>query len=244
MEPIYRREFVIDDMVSDCFGRLKMSSALSFIQEMAGAHVRRMALAPAPEEMGLLWVIVRHRLQLSRIPMRGERIHLETWPLPTTRSAYPRSVVAYDEQGKELFRSISLWVLMDSRSRNLVLPGKSGIIVPGTLRGNELEVPRSLLPALCSASVRRRVGFCELDSNLHMNNSRYLDWAQDLLPAAFHREHFLQDATMCYLSEAREGEELEVAWEMGRDNVLHVDIQRCDENRKTHIFTADLHYSI
>ncbi len=244
MEPIYQREFVIDDMVSDCFGKLRPSSVLYFVQEMAGRHVDSMGLDPAPEDRGLLWVIIRHRVQISRLPCKGETIRLETWPMPTTRVAYPRSVVAYDEKGQELFRSISLWVLMDKQSRAMVLPGKSGVLVPGILRGNELPSPHSLPPAMGGSLVRRRVCYTDLDVNIHMNNCRYLEWASDLLPASFHASHDLQDVTMCFLSEAREADELEILWNLSPDGLLHMDIQRLEKDKKTHIFTADLHYCV
>lgn len=244
MEPIYQREFIVDDLVSDCFGRLKPSSILYFVQEMAGSHVHAMALDPAPEEKGLLWVIIRHRVQITRLPSKGETIRLETWPMPTTRVAFPRSVVAYDSRNRELFRSISLWVLMNKDSRAMVLPGKSGVLVPGILRGNELPSPHSLPPALGTASAVRRVAFTDLDANGHMNNCRYMEWVADLLPASFHKDHYLQDLTMCYLAEAREGDSLEICWQMGGEGTLHVDIQRREENKKIHIFAADLHYGV
>jgi acyl-ACP thioesterase len=203
-----------------------------------------MALNPTPEHKGLMWVIIRHRVQISRVPVKGERIRVETWPMPTTRVAYPRSVVAYDMEGRELFRSITLWVLMDRDTRAMVLPGKSGIMVPGILRGNELPSPNSLAPVVCSASVSRRVCFTDLDVNNHMNNTRYLEWAMDLLPSGFHGSHVLQDATMCYLGEAREGDVLHIFWELTEQGLLRMDIQRREEDREIRIFTADLHYGI
>ena len=242
MESIYQKEFIIDDLVTDCFGKLKSSCVLYFVQEMAGRHFDRMALTADLEQKNLIWVIIRHRLQVTRLPQKGETIRLETWPMPTTRTAYPRSVVAYDEAGQELFRSITLWVLMDRKTRAMVLPGKSGIMVPGVLRGNELAAPGSLPPAKCTASTRRRVCFSDLDVNDHMNNCRYLEWAGDLLPAAFHQNHGMKDVTMCYLGEAREGDELTIFWEMTSDGMLRVDIQRCLEDKNIRIFTAEIQY--
>ncbi len=242
MESIYQKEFVIDTLVTDCFGKLKPSALLYYVQEMAGQHFDRMALDPTPEKKGLMWVIIRHRVQVTRLPQKGETIRLETWPMPTTRVAYPRSVVAYDQEGRELFRSVSLWVLMDRNTRAMVLPGKSGITVSGVLRGNELPSPGSLAPAICSARATRRVCFTDLDVNDHMNNCRYLEWASDLLPSIFHQAHELKDVTMCYLDEARESDELTIFWELKADGVLRVDIQRRQEDKEIRIFTADLQY--
>ena len=244
MEAIYQKEFEIDSLVTDRFGKLKPSAILYYVQEVAGQHFNSMALNPTPENQGLMWVIIRHRVQISRVPVKGERIRVETWPMPTTRVAYPRSVVAYDREGRELFRSITLWVLMDRQTRAMVLPGRSGIMVPGILRGNELPSPNSLSPVVCSASVTRRVCFTDLDVNNHMNNTRYLEWAMDLLPSQFHGKHVLQDATMCYLGEAREGDQLYIFWELTAEGLLRMDIQRLEEDKKIRIFTADLHYGI
>ncbi len=244
MEAIYQREFLLDDLVCDCFGRLKPSCVLYFVQEMAGSHVHAMALDPAPEEKGLFWAITRHRVLITRLPQKGERITLETWPMPTTRVAFPRSVVAYDAQKRELFRSVSLWVLMDAATRAMVLPASSGIALQGFLRGTELPSPHALVPADGASTVRRRVGFTDLDANLHMNNCRYLEWVNDLLGSDFQREHLLRDVTMCYLAEAREGDELALSWNFSPEGVLHIDIRRDDADKKTRIFAADLHYDI
>lgn len=242
MEPIYRKNFLIDEQVCDCFGRLKPSAILYYVQEMAGEQVNGMALAPSPESKGLIWVITRHRVQISRLPNKAETIRLETWPMPTTRVAYPRSVVAYDENDRELFRSVSLWVLVNRDSRTMVLPEKSGVLIPGIVRGNELPSPRGLIPPLCTACAERQVRFGDLDTNMHMNNCRYLEWVYDLLPASFHREHRLLDATLCYPAEAREGDVLHIRWELDAEGALHVDIQRPEKDKDVRIFTADLRY--
>ncbi len=244
MEPIYQKEFEIDTLVTDRFGKLKPSAVLYYVQEVAGQHFDRMALSPTPENKGLMWAIIRHRVQITRLPLKGETIRVETWPMPTTRVAYPRSVVAYDQKGQELFRSISLWVLMDRTTRAMILPGKSGIAVTGILRGNELPSPRSLSPVVCSACVSRRVCFTDLDVNNHMNNTRYLEWAMDLLPSQFHANHRLRDVTMCYLGEAREGDPLHIFWELTAEGLLRMDIQRREEDKEIRVFTADLHYEI
>ena len=203
MEPIYRQTFTLSNMHVDCFGRAKPSVLLYFAQEVAGQHCT--ALSVDLKGKALFWAVIRHRVQVTRLPVLGETITVETWPMPTTRVAYPRSVVAYDERGNEVFRAISLWVLMDTQTRAMILPGKSGIAVPGTVRGTELAVPNSLVPHThCSRSFRT-VGYTELDINGHVNNTRYMDWVDDLLPSAYHQNHCIREFTVCYLSEAREG---------------------------------------
>ena len=243
MEPIYRQEFIVSDNAVDRYGRLKPSMILYYIQEVAGRHFDVISMDyDALAHRGMIWAIIRQRVQITRIPLRGETIRLETWPMPTTRVAYPRSVVAYDAWGNELFRSISIWVLMDLNTRNMILPAKSGIAVAGTLRGNELAVPSALPSKLLGNSRTRSVCFTDLDRNGHMNNTRYLDWIDDLLPSAFHEVHTFRELTVCYLSETREGQELALRWDFLEDGCIQVDAHRNSAGKEERVFSARLFF--
>ena len=239
MESVYQLSFEISDLHADRFGRLKPSSILYFVQEAAGRHWQHIE-GQTGQNCPLYWVIIRHRVQVSRLPQKGKTVYLETWPMPTTRVAYPRSVVAYDAQGTELFRSISLWVLMDPKSRAMVLPGKSGITVNGILRGNELPSPASLAPASLNDTVGRTVRFTDLDVNGHMNNARYLDWMADLLPGSFHAGHVIRDMTLGYVAEAIEGDQLQQQWQLDENGALRLEITRPGGEKNHRIFCADV----
>jgi len=136
-------------------------------------------------------------------------------------------------------------VLMDVESRSMVLPGKSGVDVPGTVRGPEPELPRSLPQVDGDRTAARTVTYSCLDRNGHMNNTRYLDWVDDLAGSEFHRKNRLTGFTVCYLSEAREGDRLAVSWTLS-DGVLQADVRRenTDEHPGKHrIFGARMIYS-
>ncbi len=244
MEPIYQEQFTVTEPQADRFGRAKPSALLYFIQQAAGHHSSLLAVDwEHLSQRHLFWAVSRNRVQVTRLPRLGETITLQTWPMPTTKVAYPRSVVAYDEQGQELFRAISLWVLMDSRTRAMILPGKSGVVVDGTLTGTELSVPRSLVPHPMEQVSNRTVGYTLLDRNGHMNNTFYLDWVMDLLPSQFHQEHPLQEFTLCYLSEALEGDRVSLGWELTDGPTLTVDAHRTQTDvpeGKGRVFSSQL----
>lgn len=237
MKPIYTTEFTLSDMHTDCFGRLKTSALLQFVQEAAGQHCALLAVDREKlSHLHLFWAISRSRVQITRLPEIGEKITLQTWPMPTTRVAYPRSVVAYDEQNQELFRSVSLWILMDEQARTMVLPGKSGITVDGISTGTELAVPHAIAARPMENTADYKVGYSLLDRNGHMNNTRYMDWVADLLSAAFHKQHPAREFTVCYLNEAREGDEIAVHFELSDGPALTVDATRQGER----IFSAQV----
>ncbi len=242
----YRQSFSISDIHLDCFGRVKPSVLLYFAQEVAGKHAALLGTDwDTLNKKNLFWAILRHHVQVNRLPVSGETITLETWPMPTTRVAYPRATVAYDQQGNVLFRTIAIWVLMNTDTRTMVLPGKSGVEVAGMLQGTELASPGSIAPASLQNQISRTVSYTELDRNLHMNNTRYLDWVDSLLPSSFHKDHPVQDFTVCYLSEAREGQALTLHYELTDGPVLLVEATREKSDpsgTQERVFAAQIHY--
>ena len=245
MKPIHERTYILEATDVNSADRLKNSRLLAIMQEIAGEHSALLgADRSALEDRKLFWAVIRHRVQITRLPQSGESIRVCTWPMPTTRTAYPRATVAYDADGNELFRGISLWILMDMTTRAMVLPGKSGVEVAGSLQGNELTLPGSLLPQKLPNREDRTVRFSDLDLNGHMNNCRYMEWVDDLLPAEFHRTHSPKQLLVCYLSEAREAEKMEVCWEVSEQSVLRVDAQRSAEVSAGHsrVFAAQVQF--
>lgn len=231
MNPIFEKTYTIRDCDVDRFGYLTPARILFFAQDVAGSHCTELAVDHETlAGKRLFWAVIRHRVQVTRYPKTGERIAVQTWPMPTTRSAYPRSTVAYDETGGELFRAISLWVLMDLDTRAMILPGKSGVEVSGVLLGSELAAPGSMALMPAPNGVTRPVRFTDLDRNGHMNNCRYLQWVNDLLPSAFHEKNQAKKFTVCYLSEAREGQLLRLNWALSDGPLLVVDALRKEDD--------------
>lgn len=246
MDIFYQKQYTILDAQTDCFGRLKPSAMLFFAQDSASDHCLYLnADWDTLAEKRLFWAVIRQRFQITRLPKAGETITVETWPMPTSKVAYPRSTVAYDQNGNELFRSIALWVLMNLDTRAMVLPSKSGVEVLGNLRGGELAAPNSLLPKQLQDKMQRQVLFDLLDKNGHMNNTRYLDWIFDLLPSRFHKEHDLQDLTVCYMSEAMEGEQITLHHLLNEEGILQVEADRPDgeqSDKTQRVFAAQLSF--
>jgi len=246
MKNIYEKKYKITDLHLDCFGRVKPSVLLFFAQDVAGAHAALLGTGwEALAEKQLFWALIRHKVQITRLPTEGQTVTVQTWPMPTTRVAYPRATVGYDEQGNELFRTVALWVLMDTESRAMVLPGKSGVTVDGCICGGELTPPASIAPIHSENRTVCSVGYTLLDRNGHMNNTRYLDWAFDLLSSRFHQEHPARQINVCYLSEALEGQQITLYWALSEDGLLQVEATReknGDTGKQERVFALEVQF--
>ena len=77
-----------------------------------------------------------------------------------------------------------------------------------------------------------------------MNNTRYLEWMDDLLTADFHRDHVPQEISICYHAEAREGQMLHLNWQLSDEKELLVDALRQDpeDEKMHHVFAARVQF--
>ena len=244
MEHVYTTSYKVTTLHADCFGRCRPSGLLRFAQDAAGEHCLILGTDwDSMAKKNYFWAVIRQRMEITRLPKEGETVTVKTWPMPTTRVAYPRATEGFDAEGNSLFKVISLWVIMDMDSRAMALPGKSGVDVAGTSFGSELKAPAGLPAFEGSEAMLRRVSFSDLDVNGHMNNTRYLDWLCDLRPAQFHKDHPLKAVTICYMSEALEGQQLHLSW--SGEEILRVDGSLSDTDAHTghtRIFSAQMEF--
>ena len=242
MALVFRKSYTVNDNATDRYDRLKPSMILFFAQDAATSHCAELGLDwDTMAARGQFWAITRTKVEILRLPHHGETVTVETWPMKTTRVAYPRAMAMYDDRGELLLRSVSLWVVMDMEKRTMILPGKAGVEVDGQDLGTELKPPMGIPPREGDCRFNRRVAYTDLDINGHLNNARYLDWVEDLSDSDFHRSCDLREMTVVYLSEAREGQELELdrIWNE-EDKTLQTEFRRAGER----VFAAKLKYDI
>lgn len=245
MELIYRKKYTILDNCTDRYGRVKPSQILFFSQDAATSHCAGIGMDwNTMAARGMFWAVTRTKVQIHRLPKLGETVTVETWPMTNTRVAYPRAMSMYDEQGRLLLQTVSLWVLMDIEKRSMILPGRSGLDFAGQDRGGELALPGGLVPCGGEGGRVRTVAYSDLDVNGHLNNARYMDWVDDLMDSGFHKDHAPREFTVCYLSEAREGQQLRQDFVYDAEsNCFQTEFRREKEPGKyERVFAAKLQY--
>ena len=185
------------------------------MQKISGDHCRQIGYGePVMEEKGVMWVIIRHGVQIHRWPAAGESVLARTWPGPTRHGMCPRWYRIEGEGGELLAEGCAVWSVVDRVSRKMVMPAACGVEIEPLTTGLECRRPAApgRLPETESAvyTVSPEV----LDENRHMNNTRYYDLAEDCLGT---RGRPLRRALVEYIAEAREGDEMLLTW--GREGL-------------------------
>lgn len=133
-------------------------------------------------DYGCLWMLMRSRISLSRLPI--ERPRVETFLRRPRPTASVRDFTVFD--GDEVVgTAVQTWVLADAQTRRLVnLKHIDCLFSLPAPTPERTELPeRFALPDSLPIVDRRRIRPDEIDENGHLNNVCYIRRAEGLFPA-------------------------------------------------------------
>ena len=223
----------------DVGGRWMPSAMMVSMQELAEEHAAAFGNSRAAlVEKGVVWVLARARIEMSRLPELGETVRLTTWAGKTVRALFPRYFSMEDEHGCLIGTAVTLWILVDVAQHRMTMPSAAGVEMP-----EESALPATLphpgklsISGKCSTH-KRRCAYSDLDVNRHMNNTRYAQWICDLLAPSRLEKNPMQTLQINYISEAKPGEEM--ALEL-YDHGAHIQVRGKDAASGAVIFEAEM----
>ena len=133
------------------------------------------------------WALSFWQAVIKRYPLMGERIFVYTWPYRFKNFLGYRNFKVEDEQGRLIAYANSIWTFLDTYSGH---PAR----VPKEIQecyvfeepykmdcaSRKIEYPAEMEP-----KEPIRVGRFHIDTNRHVNNSRYVQMAEEFLPENF-----------------------------------------------------------
>lgn len=216
---------------------LKPSSLLDLAQEAATASADELGFGYAdlkPEGYG--FIIVNSYCEFRRPVMLGERITMQTWPLPPRRVFFERHYRALvgDE---EVAAVASRWCLVDLQNFSLLLPeAMGGAHTRCPYRAEKVvQPPAWKIPHVKDGKeiYRMRVGVSHCDHYLHANNAKYADFFFDCFTMDELRARKIKAFQITYGKQAKPGCELVLVREDTEDGaVCEV---RCDGETLTQL---------
>ena len=211
MMKTYTQEFRIASYQTDLTARIRPSAILEIMQEMAGAHAEMLGVGrKLLDPMNLAWVLTRVEVQMERMPVSGETISVETFPMPNRRVFFPRYFIFRDADGKQIGCAGSMWVVLDVTSRKMASGAEITALMPDN---RDLTAPMGM-PATVeevggeSVESLRVPVYSDLDMNGHVNNTRYLDWCCNALGVETMKQHAMCRFAVNFNQEILPGQEV------------------------------------
>jgi acyl-ACP thioesterase len=216
---IYAQESTIRFADVDQSDTLTMASTFDLFQEAAINHAELLGVGrKAMKQSGQVWILSRISVFMERRPQFGEKVTIRTWPRGANKLFAIRD---YDirRSGADV-RGRSGWLVVDLEKRRPLrpqtamesLPANEGVnALPGAnLHGNDPPLSLAVREFVPEQSVLRRVCYSDIDYNGHVNNTRYIQWIQDIVEPEILETAKQMRLDINYLSEARYGETIKL----------------------------------
>lgn len=168
----------------DKFKHLKPSSILDLFQDAAGQHAEDLGVGyDSMLARSYMWVLVRIKFQVISQPKSYQRVMVKTWPLAPNRLNYRREYSIETQDGEKLVIGSSEWVVMHSERRRFVsapdLYPFSDHFYPEMNFEARLERVKEFEADDLPYEVNP--GFSDLDTNNHVNNTKYANYVLNAL---------------------------------------------------------------
>lgn len=204
----------------DLHRRLRLSRLFTMLQEAAMAHTEALGFGTARTmDRGFLWVVALQQVRVSRLPVFGETVRLETVPGETIQGLFPRYYRMTDADGCELLTAASIWTLICADTRVMAAPAQTGILIHEMKADWKIWLPRPPRAAVSEHPICWTVPFSMTDLNGHMNNAQYLDLAEDHMPASL-RDGCIREIRAEYAAELRLGQQMRLYSEICENSFL------------------------
>ncbi len=163
---------------------LSMTGALRLMQEAAAVHAHHLGCGfYQSEQIGFIWMLAGWRAQLEAPAMWNDNVTVTTWPRSVERVTSHRCFEIHNEKGQLVAKADATWILVNVHThRAMRVTPEVTELLPLT----ERDVFDGPMELCCvtepEVTWRGQVLARDLDTNNHVNNLVYLEYARQALP--------------------------------------------------------------
>ena len=220
----FEKEFQIRSYECDKNGALRLLTLMNLFQDAADLSATLLGFGfDFCLKSNLAWVGTNYHIKINRLPVVHEKIKIKTWPSGENKFMALRDFIVFDEEGIEIIRATSQWLLIDAVKKRPVslsqyLP--EYMYIDERVLGTEFLKIADIENTSFSKTFIAR--FDDIDLNRHVNNAVYPLWASETLPADFLENHEPREIEISYKKECLCGQKIEAKVELKDLTSTHI----------------------
>ncbi|MBR2290275.1 MAG: hypothetical protein IJ867_06805 [Clostridia bacterium] len=178
-------EFFVGFRDVDYRNNLKIKSALSYLEDIAGIHSNIAGYGLLDiEKNKKTWVLINWKVEFLRRPRYAENLKVKTWSNGTEKIYALRDFYMYDEKGEIVVRATSKWVLIDIEKMGIAKLTDEVMNAYTTEpdKAFDEKVEKLKEPEGYIDSVEVKITKDMIDVNGHVHNINYMDFVTQIMP--------------------------------------------------------------
>ena len=196
----FSHDYLVHYYEADSARRLTLSALVQYFEDIAILHSAKAGYDLEYFDANHCgWMLLKWDISIRSLPVFGQRMTVATRVHAMKRFLADREFVMTASDGTVLAEGRSNWLLVDTDKRRPLRVSEEQCSAFNVSAASEAafiaiedvppvtEVEAGAASAIATEIFRRQViaGNTDIDTNRHVNNVSYLDWALDSLPADF-----------------------------------------------------------
>jgi medium-chain acyl-[acyl-carrier-protein] hydrolase len=225
----YSKEYSIHYYNSDIHLNASVTSLLRMMEDIAIQQSEERGVGlKFYHTSKVAWMLTRWKVDFIRLPKFNDTLTLRTTPKAFRGFYANREYEFYNKSDELLIRANTLWIFVNTESRRpLKIPDEMFSHYQVTDEDMKSFTKLEEVPAIDRIDHARQfeVHFKDIDTNQHVNNTLYVEWAIETLPAEIKQSHRMRSLKVNYLKETKLGDKITANLQI--ENVDNSVISRC-----------------
>jgi acyl-ACP thioesterase len=219
----------------DFHKELSLYGLLGLIQESAWEHAEQLGCGyEAMQRHGLIWALIRQKLEVVSLPLWGQSVQVRTWLRPAEGFLITRDF-SFSQGGEIFCEGATQYLMLDEATRRPARAPLGQEVFYSLERGRfdpQKIASQNNLPRLAIFPIRTS----DLDMHSHVNNIRIGQWIMDAVPAQAHVAQRLRSYEVDFIAEMHRDETIALEAAPLFDGCWHFQGRRVEDSKIT--FTA------
>lgn len=191
--------------------KLSSVTLLKYLAELSVVHNSMLVDNEKMESLNFGWMLNRWKVKIDKYPKGGESIRIESWISGFEKFYANREFIIYNEANLEIAKATAVWIFLDmNRMRPIRITDKyynlNNILDHKMFNEFERFSLNMEIDSNMDFSIRRS----DIDSNNHVNNTKYLEWMIESIPEDVYDTCTLNEFEIQYKKEIKYPNEIVV----------------------------------
>lgn len=210
----YSRNYLVHYYEIDSKRRLTLPALIHYLEDIAILNSEQQGFTlDYYKENKRGWMLFKWNIEIHRYPVFNETVMIKTRPKAFKNFFGNREYDIFAPDGELIVEAKSLWILADTETRRPIRVPEEMYAGFDTRKEDEIYFDKLIeIESQKEGELKKtiRVNEPDIDTNMHVNNVRYIEWALESLPGEFLSGHFVSGIKVNYKKELNLGDEAEV----------------------------------
>ncbi len=204
---IYSQKFKLKYSDIGKSNKFNIKSLIAYLQEIAGSHstLAGYGLNNIPNTH-VTWLLLDWKVKMFSHPSYDEEITIHTWPRVLEKFYSYRDFEVFDSKGNLVAIASSKWIIINTETKKIQKITNTIVNAYGIEQKTVFNEPLDEKPQIpdnpslnFTYTIQRR----DIDTNGHVNNLHYIDYALETLPEEIYDSHEFDNIEIHYKKEIK-----------------------------------------